>query len=106
MDWKLQNNREKRSISRKKQFYRIMLVGNLENLAKNRQVCLICHINVKRNQETGNRNRQTDQVILRMRRALMNAMVDGWTPPPPPPPPAGSTCYTCADIHRARQDRR
>ena len=69
MDWKLQNNREKRSISRKKQFYRILLVGNLENLAKNRQVCLLvsCHINVKRNQETGNRqtdkqtNRQTDR---------------------------------------------
>ena len=63
MDWKLQNNREKRSISRKKQFYRILLVGNLENLAKNRQVCLSCHINVKRNQETGNRqtNRQTDR---------------------------------------------
>ena len=59
MDWKLQNNREKRSISRKKQFYRILLVGNLEKLAKNRQVCLNCHINVKRNQETG--NRQTDK---------------------------------------------
>ena len=67
MDWKLQNNREKRSISRKKQFYRILLVGNLEKLAKNRQVCLSCHINVRRNQETGNRqtdkqtNRQTDR---------------------------------------------
>ena len=38
LDWNLQNNREKRSISRKKQFYRILLVGNLEKLAKNRQV--------------------------------------------------------------------
>ena len=63
MDWKLQNNHEKRCISRTKQFYRNLLVGNLEKLAKNRQVCLICHINVKRNQETGNRqtNRQTDK---------------------------------------------
>ena len=59
MDWKLQNNHEKRCISRTKQFYRNLLVGNLEKLAKNRQVCLICHINVKRNQETG--NRQTDK---------------------------------------------
>ena len=59
MDRNLQNNREKRSISRKKQFYRILLVGNLEKLAKNRQVGIICHINVKRNQETG--NRQTDK---------------------------------------------
>ena len=59
MDWNLQNNREKRPISRKKQFYRILLVGNLEKLAKNRQVGIICHINVKRNQETG--NRQTDR---------------------------------------------
>ena len=33
--WKLQNDREKRSISGKKQFYRILIVGNLENLAKN-----------------------------------------------------------------------
>ena len=63
MDWKLQNNCEKRSISRKKQFYQILLVGNLENLAKNKQVCLSCHINVKRNQETGNRQtgKQTDR---------------------------------------------
>ena len=72
MDWKLQNNREKRSTSRKKQFYRILLVGNLENLAKNRQVCLSCHINVKRNQETGNRqtDRQSTVTLVRMRRAL------------------------------------
>ena len=63
LNWNLQNNREKRSISRKKQFYRILLVGNLEKLAKNRQVGLICHINVKRNQETGNRqtDKQTDR---------------------------------------------
>ena len=63
MDWKLQNNRGKRSISRKKQFYRNLLVGNLEKLAKNRQVRLICHENVKRNQETGNKqiDRQTDK---------------------------------------------
>ena len=80
MDWKLQNNREKRSISRKKQFYRILLVGNLENLAKNRQVCLSCHINVKRNQETGNRqtDKQTDRqstvTLVRMRRALTTHM--------------------------------
>ena len=32
---KLQNDREKSSISRKKQFYQILIVGNLENLAKN-----------------------------------------------------------------------
>ena len=61
MDCKLQNNREKRSISRKKQLCRILLVGNLEKLAKNRQVGIICHVNVKRKQEAGNRqtNRQT-----------------------------------------------
>ena len=41
--------------------YRNLLVGNLEKLAKNRQVCLICHINVKRNQETS--NRQTGKVL-------------------------------------------
>ena len=65
MDWKLQNNREKLSISRTKQFYRNLLVGNLEKLAKNRQVRLICHINVKTNKETGNRqtNKQTDKVL-------------------------------------------
>ena len=65
MDWKLQNNQEKRRKKRTKQFYRNLLVGNLEKLAKNRQVCLICHINVKRNQETGNRqtDRQTDKVL-------------------------------------------
>ena len=38
-----------------KQFYRILLVRNLEKLAKNRQVGIICHVNVKRNQETGNK---------------------------------------------------
>ena len=51
MDWKLQNSHEQRSISQTKPFYRNLLVGKL---AKNRQVGLICHINVKRNQETGN----------------------------------------------------
>ena len=63
MDWKLQNNREKLSISRTKQFYRNLLIGNLEKLAKNRHVGLICHVNVKRNQETGNKqtDRQTDR---------------------------------------------
>ena len=77
MDWKLRNNREKRSISRKKQFYRILLVGILEKLAKNRQVGIICHVNVKRNQETGNKqtDRQTDRqstvTLVRMRRALI-----------------------------------
>ena len=59
MDWKLLNNHEKHSISRTKQFYRNLLVGNLEKLAKNTQVSIICHINVKRSQETG--NRQTDR---------------------------------------------
>ena len=56
MDWKLQNNHEKR---------RNLIVGNLEKLAKNRQVCLICHINVKRNQETGNgqTDKQTEKVL-------------------------------------------
>ena len=34
---------------------RNLLVGNLEKLAKNTQVGTICHINVKRSQETGNR---------------------------------------------------
>ena len=63
MDWKLQNNREKRRKKRTKPFYRNLLVGNLEKLAKNRHVGLICHINVKRNQETG--NRQTDRQINR-----------------------------------------
>ena len=64
-DWKLQNNHEKRRKERTKQFYRNLLVGNLEKLGKNRQVCLICHINVKRSQETGNRqtNKQTDKVL-------------------------------------------
>ena len=46
---------------RTKQFYQNLLFGNLEKLAKNRQVCPICHINVNRNQETG--NRQTDKVL-------------------------------------------
>ena len=59
MVWKLQNNHEKRQKEQTKRFYRNLLVGNLEKLAKNRQVCLICHINVKRNQETG--NTQTDR---------------------------------------------
>ena len=59
MDWKLQNNHEKRRKKRTKPFCRNLLVGNLEKLVKNRQVCLICHINVKINQETG--NRQTDK---------------------------------------------
>ena len=73
MDWKLQNNHEKRRKKRTKQFYRNLLVGNLEKIAKNRQVCLICHINVKRNQETGNRqtDKQTDRqstvTLVRMR---------------------------------------
>ena len=75
MDWKLQNNHEKRRKNRTKQFYRNLLVGNLEKLAKNRQVCLICHINVKRNQETGNRqtNKQTKYCNPRAhaRRALI-----------------------------------
>ena len=76
MDWNLQNNRERRSISRKKLFYRILLVGNLEKLAKNRQVGIICHINVKRNQETGNRqtDRQSTVTLVHMRRALTNEL--------------------------------
>ena len=78
MDWKLQNNREKLSISRTKQFYRNLLVGNLEKLAKNRQVGLICHVNVKRNQETGNKrtNRQTKYYNPRAhaRRALITEL--------------------------------
>ena len=76
LDWKLQNNREKRSISRTKPFHRILIIGNLENLAKNRQVGIICHINVKRKQETG--NRQTDKLstvtLVRMRRALIKPL--------------------------------
>ena len=78
MDRKLQNNHEKRYISRNKQFYRNLIVGNLEKLAKNTQVCLICHINVKRSQETGNRqtdrqtNKQSTVILVRMRRALIS----------------------------------
>ena len=65
MDWKLQNNHEKCCITRTKQFNRNLLVGNLEKLAKNRQVCRICHVNVKRNQETGNKqtDKHTDKVL-------------------------------------------
>ena len=68
LDWKLQNNREKRSISRTKEFYRNPLVGNLGNLAKVMQVGIFCHINLKRSQEIGNArrlvtNRQTDKVL-------------------------------------------
>ena len=50
-----------------------MLVGNLDKLAKNRQVGIICHINVKRNQEAGNRqtDRQSTVTLVRMRRALI-----------------------------------
>ena len=59
MDWKLQNSHKQRFISQTKQFYRNLLVGNLGKVAKNRQVGLICHINAKRNQETG--NKQTDK---------------------------------------------
>ena len=55
MDRKLQNNHEKPEKKQTKQFYRNLIIRNLEKLAKNRQVCLICHINVKRNLETGNR---------------------------------------------------
>ena len=50
---------------------------NLEKLAKNTQVSVICHINVKRSQETGNRqtDRQTDKqstvTLVCMRRALI-----------------------------------
>ena len=61
MDWKLQNSHEKRSISQTKPFSRNLLVGNLGKLAKNTQVSLICHMNVKRNQEAG--NKQTDKVL-------------------------------------------
>ena len=73
LDWKLQNNREKRSISRKKPFHRILIIVNLENLATNRQVGIICRINVKIKQETGNRqtDKQTDKLstvtLVRMR---------------------------------------
>ena len=68
MDWKLQNNHEKRRKNRMKQLYRNLLVGNLEKLAKNRKVCLICHINVKRNQETGNRQSTVTLVHMRAER--------------------------------------
>ena len=72
-----QNNHEERRKKLTKQFYRNLLVGNLEKLAKNRQVCLICHINVKRNQETGNRqtDKQTEYCNPRAhaRRALTSA---------------------------------
>ena len=61
MDWKEQNSHEQCSISQTKQFYQNLSVGNLGKLAKNRKVGLICHINTKRNQETG--NKQTDKVL-------------------------------------------
>ena len=72
MDWKLHNNHEKRRKNRTKLFYRNLIV---DYLAKNRQVCLICHINVNTNQETGNRqtNKQISTVITpsaHARRAL------------------------------------
>ena len=81
LDWKLQNNCEKRSISRKKQFYRILLVENLEKLAKNRQVGIICRINVKRNQETGNKqtDKQSTVTLVCMRRAFIIIIVVGNT---------------------------
>ena len=59
MDWKLQNNREKLSISRTKQFYRNLLVGNLEKLAKNRQVGRLVT-----NRQT---DRQSTVTLVRMR---------------------------------------
>ena len=81
MDWKVQNSHEQRSISRTKQFYRNLLVGNLGKLAKKRQVGIFCHINVKRNQETGKQtDRQTDRqstvtlVRTDARRALTRAL--------------------------------
>ena len=49
MDWKLQNNHEKRSISRTKQFYRNLLVGNLEKLAKNHTQMWRVYINITKN---------------------------------------------------------
>ena len=70
MDWKLQNNHEKCRKNRMKQFYRNLIVGNLEKLAKNRQVCLICHINVNRSQETGNRQTKYCNPRAHARRAL------------------------------------
>ena len=65
LDWKLQNNREKQFISRKKQFYRSLLVENLEKLAKNRQVGIICNnnfINVKETRRLVT-NKQTNIVL-------------------------------------------
>ena len=73
LDWKLQNNHEKRSISRTKQFYRNLLVGVLEELAKNTQVRIICHniINLKTSQETDRQtDRQSTVTLVRVRRAL------------------------------------
>ena len=69
LDWKLQNNHEKRSISRTKEFYRNPLVGNLENLAKSMQVGIFCHMNLKRSQEIGNKqtNKQSTITLVRMR---------------------------------------
>ena len=70
LDWKLQNNREKRSISRTKEFYRNPLVGNLENLAKITQVGIFCHINLKRSQEVGNKQTKYCNPRAHARRAL------------------------------------
>ena len=51
-----------------KEFYRNLLVGNLENLAKIMQVGIFCHINLKRSQ-IGNKqtNRQSTVTHVRMR---------------------------------------
>ena len=47
IDRELQNEREKNDISRLKGLYRILQVGNLEKVAKTRQVGSFCRIKPK-----------------------------------------------------------
>ena len=70
--WELQNNHEKSCISKKKAFYRIR---NLENLASS-----ICHVNLKRNDQTPNTHKLRTVTLARMHRALTteDLKLRGW----------------------------
>ena len=54
MDRELRNEREKNDISWLKNIYGLVQVGNLEKLAKSKQVGSFCHINLKLSQQTVN----------------------------------------------------
>ena len=58
---------------------RNLIFGNLEKLAKNRQVGLICHTNTKRNQETGNTQtkQQTEYCKLPLMRMRVKHYITG-----------------------------